>query len=496
MTKISSVYFPDVHRFDRLSDVFVWQRQTFCDDGTWYNGPTERGMIVSPYVKMKLNGLHIPVYAARAAFSTHSFAYAEVEGEGDFSIQVELNLSQKRNRVVVLPESTGVKADIVGDTTVRAVIEKTGSYTFVFDHNVESAVTLLVRRKEAFAVPEGYACRTIMPGQYAADETNFTEENTVYYFKRGIYYLDCVTLPSHSMAYFEEGTVIRVFGATTRSLFRGQSGAHHITVCGRAVIDASALESSAQQTFNFYCVDDITVRDITVVNSCSWTVCFTNCHRVHVHDLVLLSYRIFSDGVMLSDCTDSVVEDCFIRTGDDAAECKSTGNGSTRTDNVVFRNIAAWADKGACYGIVFEENYDTQNVTFENCSVGFSLPNWSDHLGCITVYCGNNPKAVDHHIYFRDIEIYCTYCASAAFVAFEGNIRDIYVDRMTTRYNYHEAPVFLWVRDADKASIGDLYLSDITVGTQKLTAVDQHDLVTVRIPEEAGFVPSDRIHIG
>lgn len=496
MTKISSVYFPDVHRFDRLSDVFVWQRQTFAEDGNWYNGPTERGMIVSPYVKMKLGGLHVPVYAARAAFSTHSFAYAEVEGDGEFSIQVELNLSQKRNRVVVLPESTGVKANIVGDTTVRAVIEKTGSYTFVFDHNVESAVTLLVRRKEAFAVPEGYACRTIMPGQYTADETNFTEENTVYYFKRGIYYLDCVTLPSHSMAYFEEGTVIRVYGATTRSLFRGQPGAHHITVCGRAVIDASALESSAQQTFNFCGIDDITVRDITVVNSCSWTVCFTNCHRVHVHDLVLLSYRIFSDGIMLSDCVDSVVEDCFIRTGDDAAECKSTGNGSTRTDNVIFRNIAAWADKGACYGIVFEENYDTQNVTFENCSVGFSLPNWSDHLGCITVYCGNNPKAVDHHIYFRDIEIYCTYCASAAFVAFEGNIRDIYVDRMTTRYNYHEAPVFLWVRDADKASIGDLYLSDITVGTQKLTAVDQHDLVTVRIPDKAGFVPADRIHIG
>ena len=132
---------------------------------------------------------------------------------------------------------------------------------------------------------------------------------------------------------------------------------------------------------------------------------------------------------------------------------------------------------------------------FENCSVGFSLPNWSDHLGCITVYCGNNPKAYDHHIYFRDIEIYCTYCASAAFVAFEGNMRDIYVDGMKTRYNYHEAPVFLWVRDADKASIGDLYLSDITVGTTPLTSVDQSALVTVRIPEQAGFDPHQKIHI-
>ena len=66
---------------------------------------------------------------------------------------------------------------------------------------------------------------------------------------------------------------------------------------------------------------------------------------------------------------------------------------------------------------------------------------------------------------------------------------------MKTRYNYHEAPIFLWVRDADKASIGDLYLSDITVGATKLTSVDQTDLVTVRIPDEAGFVPTEKIHI-
>ena len=495
MSNVSSVYYPEIKRFDHLSDVFVWQRQTFCADGTWYNGPTENGIIVSPYAKLKLNGRYVPVYAARAAFSTHSFAYAEVEGDGDFSLEAELILSQKRNRVTVLPESSGVIASICGDTTVKAVINQTGSFTFVFDHGVESAVTLVVRRKDPLCIPDGMTVRTFQPGQYSAEEMNFTEEQTFYYFKRGIYYLDCVTIPSDSVVYFEEGSVIRAYAATTRSMFRGQPGAKNITVCGRAMIDCSALESGAQQTFNFYCNDNVTVRDLTVINSGSWTVCFTNCHHVHVSDLLLFSFRIFSDGVMLSDCTDSVVEDCFIRTGDDAAECKSTGNGSTRTDNVVFRNIAAWADKGACYGIVFEENYDTQNVVFENCSVGFSLPNWSDHLGCITVYCGNNPRAVDHHIYFRDIEIYCTYCASAAFVAFEGNIRDIYVEGMTTRFNYHEAPVFLWVRDADKASIGDLYLSGITVGTQKLTSVDQKDLITVRIPDAAGFVPEDRIHI-
>lgn len=495
MTTVSSVHFPEIKRFDTLSQVFTWQRQTFAEDGSWYNGPTENSMIISPYVGMKLNGTYVPVYAARAAFSTHSFAYAEIEGEGEIDLYVELLLSQKRNRVDVLPESAGVTGEICGDTTVKANITQTGSFTFVFDHGVESAVTLLVRRKEALEIPSDFTLRTLLPGQYSAEETDFREEKTVYYFKRGIYYLDCVTIPTDATLYFEEGTVIRAYGATKRSMFRAQPGAKRITLCGRAVIDCGMLESSTLQTFNFHGVENICVKDITVVNSCSWTVCFTNCNRVTVQDMALFSYRIFSDGIMLSDCTDSVVSDCFLRTGDDAAECKSTGNGSTRTDNVLFRNIAAWADKGACYGIVFEENYDTQNVTFENCSVGFSLPNWSDHLGCITVYCGNNPKAVDHHIYFRDIEIYCTHCASAAFVAFEGNMRDIYVENMTTRYNYHEAPVFLWVRDADKASIGDLYLKNVTVCGKVLTSPDQADLVTIRIPEKAGFLPSEKIHI-
>ncbi|MBE7000474.1 MAG: hypothetical protein E7428_09850, partial [Ruminococcaceae bacterium] len=66
MTSVSSVHFPEIKRFDTLSQVFTWQRQTFAEDGSWYNGPTENAMIISPYVGMKLNGTYVPVYAARA----------------------------------------------------------------------------------------------------------------------------------------------------------------------------------------------------------------------------------------------------------------------------------------------------------------------------------------------------------------------------------------------------------------------------------------------
>ena len=147
----------NLKKFNNLTEVFAWQRDgVFNLDNSWYNGPTENGMIVSPYLTLKVNGKEFPVYSARATFSTHSFAYAEVESEGEFSLNVELHLNQKRNVVDVLPENKGIKATMQGDFNVITTINQTGSFSFVFDHYTEGAFTLMVRRKLPFAIPEGY----------------------------------------------------------------------------------------------------------------------------------------------------------------------------------------------------------------------------------------------------------------------------------------------------------------------------------------------------
>lgn len=493
MGKVSTIYYNDLRRFENLTEAFHWQRQVFKQDNTWNNEPTKDGMVISPYLKMKLNGTRVPVYAARATYSTHSFAYAEVESEDDvFSIDVTLELSQKRNHVVVLPESKGVKAEIVGDTTVRCTVNAYGSYTFVFDHYIESAVTLLVRKKETLKIPEGYDVVTLPPVKHLSEEMCL-KEKTVYRFANGVHYINGITLPSDCIVELAEGAILKAYSAERGCLFHAERGAKNITVCGKGAIDCSDLESGCGTTFSIVGVDGITVRDVTIINSPSWTVCFTNCNNVRVKDLLLIGYRIWSDGIMLSDCTNSVVSDCFMRTGDDAAECKSTGDGSTRTDNVLFKNIDVWTDKAVGYGIVFENNYDTQNVRFENCSVGFSLPNWSDHLGCITVFCGNNPNAVDYNIFFKDIKIYYTLCPAINLCAYEGNMRDIYVENLTTKYCFHNAPVFLWVRDAEKASIGKVYLDNVSVGGKLLESTEQKDMIEIRIPEEAHFDPKNVI---
>lgn len=112
-----------------------------------------------------------------------------------------------------------------------------------------------------------------------------------------------------------------------------------------------------------------------------------------------------SDAVRLQKC------DCrglFHPHGDDAFETKSTtANGLT--DNVLFRNNAAWTDKAVAYGCIYESNHDTRNVRFENCSVGFALGTWSNHLGCCVIQMGNRKGAVMENITFDNIEVYMSH---------------------------------------------------------------------------------------
>lgn len=485
---VQTIYYDGLKKFDKLVDVFAWQREVFKADNSWNNEPVKNSMIISPYLTLKLNGKDAPVYAARATFSTHSFAYAEVDSD-DVCVEVEITLSQKRNNVVVLPESKGVKAEIEGDFTVRAKITQTGSFSFVFDHYTESAFTLMVRRKYPFQAPAGYKVVEFAPGLHELSETTNLESNAVYYFRHGEHEIYSVDLPSDSMLYLEDGAILKAKKHPTQE--HGcpvcTKNTKNVTVCGKGAFDYSALYTGTV-AFSMVLCENVTVRDVTLINSSAWTVCFTNCKNVVVDELLLVAYRIFSDGIMLSDCVGGRITNCFIRTGDDAAEVKSTGDGSTRTDDILFKNIAAWMDKACAYGVVYEANYDTQNVRFEDCSVGFALPNWSKHLGCITVNTGNNPKATDYNVFFKNFEVYYTLCSTVAICAYEGDIKDIYVENVNVKYSFHDAPVLVWIRDdVKKARVEKLYLDNITVNNVALTEETAKDLIRIDVPNEGDY---------
>ena len=474
------------------------------------NGACGRpGLIVSPWFRLTVGGEEIPCYAAKTTRDPHSFAWIETDEE-TFPLEIAVVTDRERTLNAVLPESAGVTAESDG-CTVRARIPSCGSFTFTFDRDEARdgsfrPLTVMVKPRERAEVPEGYREIILDPGEYADGALTFDEPRTICRFRAGVYGVDTVRIEADDVTlFFEPGVLLEARSAAQGG---GRERDHvfichnrrHIRILGRAALDL-ARRDPAGVVFDFAGIRDMEFSGFTVLNANSWTCCFTNCRDLLVRDLLLIGYRTFSDGVMLSDCAEAVVRGCFVRTGDDALEIKSTSSGAVRTDNVLFENNAVWTDKGVAYGCIYESNFDQQNVTWRHNSVGYALADWSEHLGCVSVSIrGDRPEVEDRDLCFEDIEIYSTRCSVATVVMHKGgSVRDIvfrhiHAREMKLNPAVAPGPIVLNVkneenRPASAFRLGKLTFADISWNGHRLTPESAEADIVFDIPAD---FPSDR----
>ena len=382
-------------------------------DGLNNDDPVDNGIVKCVYYDLSINGINIPVYSTRCAESVHSFAWIDVDSDENIKLNVTLNLKNKHKNVVVLPQKHNIEASLE-DNKVTATINKLGSFSFAFDKKVSEALTIYVAKKEEFNAPSDYTVQQFNPGKYNLTGTDFKDEKVAYYFKKGNYEIASINLPNNSMLYFESGSYVKVFkdGDADRNAAIRSSGTSNIDISGRAIFDFSSSQGGNGKNkgvFNFNNVSNIRYSGIITINSNSWSVCFTNSDNVLVENNMILGYRTFSDGIMLSDCQDSLVRNNFVRTGDDAIEVKSTGTEGTK--NVIYEYNDVWTDKARAYGCIYESNKDVDNVIFRHNTVGFALATWTEGLGCLVICMGTRRQTTWENIHFEDIEIFMAYHA-------------------------------------------------------------------------------------
>ena len=514
--------------FANYSNVQACSDISAYEAGVVDNRAVPQGVIISPYYTMIINGETVPVYASRSANGIHSFAYIDVldtEDEG-FNLNVKITVNSQTSvmrgsnpKVVVLPQSHGVEAVVNKETmTVSAVLSDYGSYSFVFNKKHKDPITIMVAesidKTELFG---NYEIEYITPGDYATATTNsqtiFTEENTVYYFSAGYYKIDSIELPSNSILYTEIGAYLELFNVDTNKYALKVQGSEqnqleNVKVVGRGLIDYSSCNGSWLEGHGeyytpqkshlwFWWINNLEISGMTVINSNTWTVYVESCKNVHVSNMFLIAYKTYADGIMLSNCIDSVVEKSFARTGDDAFEVKSR-NASTRlTNNVIFQYCDAWTDKALAYGVVYECHNDTRNVIFRNCSVGFALGNWSSHLGCCVIQLGEQarPNRVNENIYFENIEIYQSFnkailnCYVGGLPARKddgsGHINNIYFKNITCETNYGKV-LNVETYDTEDCSIGNIYIDNVVSNKTKVTSANIEDLMINAVKTSSG----------
>ena len=450
--------------------------------------PVDNGVVTCPFYTLTINGVNVPVYSTRCAEGTHSFAWIDVEDTSNMVLDVKLELVNSHKNVVVLPESSGVQANMDGKV-VTAQIKSLGSFSFAFDRKVNEALTIFVAEKDVFTLPSGYSLKEFEPGTYSSSETAFGDTNTAYYFKKGTYNISSIHLPSNSILYCEPGTYFNVITESNndRNAALRSSNTENILIYGRALFDFSRSQGGDGKfkgVFNFHNVTEVVFSGVTSINSNNWSVCFTDSDNILVEENLLLGYRTYSDGIMMSDCQDSLIRNNFVRTGDDAVEVKSTG--SEGTSNMLYEYNAVWTDKARGYGCIYECNNSVENVVFRNNSIGFALATWTDYLGCLVICMGDRRTTEWADVHFENIEIYTAYHALITIDLTDslgngingGKAKELYFENITASRAYG---LVVNIKVQNGSKLGKVYLDNINYNGKALSEADLRNNDVVKV---------------
>ncbi len=163
----------------------------------------------------------------------------------------------------------------------------------------------------------------------------------------------------------------RVFGSgdeADKRLWIGAAHAEDITLSGTGTIDGQCHAFALGQNEHIYtptlkwrpaltCFEDVrrlTVRDLTFRDAANWTLHFTGCQDVSVHDVKILNDLRFpnADGIDPDHCQRVKIARCHIVSADDC---------------IVLKNTAQFTRYGAC------EDIDVSDCRLESVSAAFKI---------------------------------------------------------------------------------------------------------------------------
>ncbi len=120
--------------------------------------------------------------------------------------------------------------------------------------------------------------------------------------------------------------------------------------------------------------ENVTIQDVSLIESTSWTLHFKWCKKVHVEKVYIessLENGVNADGIDVDGCKDVLIDNCVVKTGDDAIVLKTTRtpDGQTQScENVIVTNCSLVStDSGLKLGT--ESFSDFRHIIFSNCII-------------------------------------------------------------------------------------------------------------------------------
>ena len=370
-------------------------RQGHRAQGDEPHDAAKEGVRLSSDWTLFADGQEVPVYAAPVTRGgPHSFA--RLCWEGDEPLHLVAVRDGGIKKAELLPSSYGLEHQLEGDA-VRFDICRNGHVTILADDDILQPLTISVDCPREEKTPEQVQGRYFGPGLHEMDTFDFEDGDTLYLAAGAI-----VTLRPHPA---EEAPVnLKDWaGKTNYRTAVLADGKKHLTLEGFGLLDFSLLDWHERNPIVFRGCDDVTVRDVTIVNAPAWNLSFFNCRDVLVEQIRIIGYRENSDGIDVVSTQRAVVQDCFIRTGDDAVVVKAMVRGVCGGKDILCQRCVVWNDKVRCFGVAAESVEDIADLVFRDCDVIRSYANWTLELGSLVVYICDH--ALVQNVLFDDIRI-------------------------------------------------------------------------------------------
>lgn len=183
---------------------------------------------------------------------------------------------------------------------------------------------------------------TVERGRHFAGEIEVTEDNTLVYFEDGAYADGKITAKN----------------------------CDNLTIAGNGII---SMENYCRNggSYGALRIDGCTnvqIKDITVLDSCNWSVCIAGCDNVIVDNCKVIGQRGNSDGIDVCGSRNVHVKNCFTRVWDDSLVVKAFNTGDV--SDILFENCVLWNDFARPIEVGVELRADrVHDVCFRNIDI-------------------------------------------------------------------------------------------------------------------------------
>lgn len=248
---------------------------------------------------------------------------------------------------------------------------------------------------------QGNDVTVYLDGESGGTQTRPEQDNGLYVTVGSSNVINGMYIRDNETLYLKPGAVLR--GTV---LFYGSKNA---AVKGSGVIDITpSFGVTAYSGIVCAFSQNVTIEGVIVNNPSSFNLALGQSKDVSVKNFKCFSSYGASDGINTKACENVTVDDCFVRSNDDAISIYATSVcylGSTR--NYTLKNTTLIADVAHNINIgIHGQEYGTDevtNVTVDNIDVVDSKCNGAEYQGVLSMNAGNDVRV--HDISFNNIRV-------------------------------------------------------------------------------------------